>query len=189
MTSPDLAVCQIPRPLWTRDIDTLDTATVIPHQHRSKFFEWMTVPVPLVTIVGPPGSGKTTLAGAIARYWVQEGTRVLERPDQRSHLLWDEFRLYWADAPTIMPAYRHSLTFQDEANYDNILQHTNLLFLDNVDGADEKYRPELSALVRARTDAGRVTVMMAQDINWFTKLTPSLYAKVTQGRIVKLTPR
>jgi hypothetical protein len=189
MTPQDLEASNIPQSVWRTELSTLDAASKFPHQNWEEFYDWLVSPSPLLTIMGPSMSGKTTLAGAIARYWVDVGTRILDIPDTASPMLWTEFRLYWADAALLMPAYHHSVVFQDEANYDNILPKTNMLFLDNLDDVDAKYIPEVVALVRGRIDAGRMTVLLVRSQATGLKFGAGIAARVEKGRRVKLDSR
>ncbi len=186
MTITDLEASNIPQLVWRTELSALASASKVPHGDWHEFYRWLVSPLPLLTIVGPSMSGKTTLAGAIARYWVDVGTRILDTPDTASPMLWTEFRLYWADAALLMPAYHHSVVFQDEANYDNILPKTNMLFLDNIDDVDAKYIPELVALVRARIDAGRMTVLLVRSQATVPKLGAGIAARVEKGRRITL---
>ncbi len=179
MKQANLELSQLPKQFWDVKLDALDSARDMPYADPAKFFIWLTEPIPLLTIIGPPMSGKTTLAAAVTRYWIEDA--VAASPDTFS-----EFRIFWTSAPLIMPAYQHSLMYQDAASYDAILQKTRLLVLDDLDAIEEKHIPAAMSLIRSRIDAKRLTIITVCHIDALEKLGTGLTMRVRQGKKVSL---
>lgn len=178
MSRNDLEITGIPREFWDTKLADVRGSKQLPYDDPATFFKWLTKPVALLTILGEPMSGKTTLAGAITRYWIED---TLSDP---SLYEFDEFHIFWTNAPQIMPVYQHSLMFQDEASYDAIMQKTKFLVLDDLDSIDERSIAAATALICSRTSEKLLTIITAKSTKTLARFDTSVAMRIAQGRKV-----
>jgi DNA replication protein DnaC len=179
MHNDKLVSTQLPKQFWNTKLADVRDSKKLPHDDPGTCFDWLTNPIPLLTIIGPSQSGKTTLAAAITRYWIDVAL-------QKSPDTFDEFNIYWTNAPFIMPVYQRALMYEGTENFENILQRTHFLVLDDLDDIDEKYISTAATLVRGRIDAGNFTLITAVSQDDLKKFGNSIMNRITQGKLVVL---
>lgn len=180
MSRADLEITQLPKQFWDTKLADVRGAEQVPYDNPDNFYDWLTKPIPLLAVVGPPMSGRTTLAGAITRYWIEEAAL------HPSAYEFDEFRIYWTNAVKMMPFYQRALMFHDDDNYENILQNTHFLVLDDLDVIDEKYIPAAIRLIHSRMDERHLTIITAQSLGDLSKFGTGIMSRINQGKVVEL---
>lgn len=103
----------------------------------------------------------------------------------RWHMPPDELRMLYSDAEEAMEEVS-TQRYNDESNFDMVVRNTGLLVLDNFGKLAGKHATLAASIVCARSDKGRVTVIVGKSLGELQEFDESLKRRVAEGKTVFL---
>ncbi|MGH7744053.1 MAG: hypothetical protein ACREQ5_04435 [Candidatus Dormibacteria bacterium] len=133
-------------------------------------------PMPVVTIVGPSGAGKTATAQAILTDLIRRGAAVAPDP----------YRFHFASAFRFFQSIRRAAVGDADFNSDCLAELAGFLALDDIHLLDRRDEVAFMACVSSRTDKGLVTILTAASLTDIPRFGPGIERRVREGRVVYL---